>query len=255
MQEPPRNIIAEAIGGKMPDLKELQNPVPPLMQEQPKKEEFRYKHAKSSWMSAIDNLDIVREICSLGARDGNIEDYMKEGGYGAYVFELGEPPEGQGNFISATPVVYALYNAMEMILKGYEHAAYPNARMTKVYKLPELIKNFKERAYSSEAEMNGFLDKYLNDDKLPALMAAFFKESGKTVDDIVNMRRYIGTNNYFNAVTDNFKALYYTPEEGKAFFNEVLDDIKPVGEHVTALQLDINEDGKPGELVSALQIG
>jgi hypothetical protein len=217
------------------------------------KEPFKYKHAKSSWMSAVENLAIAEEIAAAGLAAGNLEEYMAEGGYSVYVAEVGAPPAGQGNFITAVPAIYAVYNALELIAKGYEYVAFPDDRLGKILRFLELVEAFNQRAYAAEQPVAALYHKYLNDETIPGLLHEFLQAQGKDVASILATRRFLAQNNYFNAMED-YEAFYFDAEQGKAFFQELLDDIVPLKEHMTMMQLSIDEDGIPKDNILALKI-
>ncbi|MDR1016768.1 MAG: hypothetical protein LBL67_04820 [Coriobacteriales bacterium] len=218
----------------------------------PTEEHFKLKHAKSMWMSAEQNLGIARDLAKMGGKEGNLEEYMAEGGYGNYLAEVVRPPRGQGNFISTVPLFYAIYNGIELALKAYDFAAYPEEKLKKVYKTPELVERVSARSIANDLSIMPLVDKYMDFVSLPPLLRDFLTANQMDVAAVLAKRRFIGSNNWFNAV-EGYQDFFYTAEQGKAYFAEVLADVEPAVAVVERLMDDIDEDGVAGKLVSTLE--
>jgi hypothetical protein len=217
------------------------------------KENFKHKHAKSAWLSAGEDLILLTKLIDIGLEQGSIDEFMLEGRYSIMVEEIGSPPEGMADYRSLVPLTYQIYNSIEMLLKGYEYAAFPNDQLKSVPKLIWLLQRFEQYNYVQDATVAAYVRKYVDDASIPALLRDFLTESGLGVSHLINARRFINNNNFFSAVS-NYKPYYFDYERGRAFFAELNGDVRPVLSHVEQLFANIDDDGNPGELVRSLQV-
>jgi hypothetical protein len=109
-------------------------------------ETYRYIHAKSSWMSAREALQMVEKLAEMGAEDGNIDSYMRQGVYNDYLRERGEPEFGTSDFIATVPMMYQLANGVELTLKGYTYATNPGEAPRGPLKLAAMLESFRKDA-------------------------------------------------------------------------------------------------------------
>jgi len=215
------------------------------------KENFNLKQAKSAWLSAADDFKMVAALAEIGAAQGSIDSYMKEGDYGAFA-EAYDIPADSSNFQSCVPLLYCLVNGIELFIKASEYAAYPDRAPNRPQKLPELIEAFKSAPYPKNEAVLALVEKYTGD-QAPELMQRFLENSGKSMADLLVMRRHIGTGNFFSAL-EAFEPLVYTEEEGRLFFSALHDELSAVIACTDELFFDIDEDGNPGALVEALHV-
>ncbi|MDR0514792.1 MAG: hypothetical protein LBG81_06500 [Coriobacteriaceae bacterium] len=213
------------------------------------KENFNHKHAKSSWMSASDDFTLIREFAEVGAREGSIDSIMKEGKYGQFLAVAGEPPQGMSDFRSCITLVYAIYNGIELYLKAYEYAAYPERAPKAPPKFCDLLARYQEAPWKKD-DCAAFIDRYTGKDA-PELLQRFLKASGLSVEELLVMRRQINNANFFSLL-ESYKPLLYSPEEGKEFFAALEREVTPLMEDSQAKYKDIDDDGVPGDVVAAL---
>ncbi|MDR2493558.1 MAG: hypothetical protein LBD25_08935 [Coriobacteriales bacterium] len=216
------------------------------------KENFNYKHAKSSWMSAAESLRLVAHLCDIGVVDGNLDSFMMEGSYHNYVVELGAPPAGTSYFAACVPMVFALLNSIELSIKGYEYAAYPQRAPRSPQRLSDLLDLFNAASYPKDPAVDALARKYTGD-SAPELIVRFLAQSGMKVGDLLAMRRFINNNNFFNVV-EPFEQFCYGTEEGKRFFEEVGKDVAPARAGISGLIAAIDDDGVPSGAVLALML-
>jgi hypothetical protein len=214
-------------------------------------ESYRYIHAKSSWMSAREALLMVEKLAEMGAEDGNIDSYMRQGIYGDYLQEVGEPESGTSNFIATVPLVYMIANGVELMLKGYYYAAHPDQAPRGPLKFNTLLEDFR-REFPEETQAGSFLTPYTADDRPPALLAAFLQANGMGMRDVYRERRFLN-NTSFYSITERYKPYYYDWDEGRAFYQAVLEDVREILPVIDALQADIDSEGVPGDRVKALR--
>jgi hypothetical protein len=203
-------------------------------------------------MSAHETLRLAEKLAEIGAREGNIDSYMRQGVYDDYLQAVGEPEEGSSNFIATVPLMYAMTNAVELLVKGLMYVSHPGAVSKKIYKTPELIRIVREE-HPSETDILRFVDAYGSADGLPGLFADFLAENGLSIEEFYGARRYFAQTSFFSIV-DRYKPFFYTIEQGKPFYQRILDDIAAVAPTLEALKDGINEDGVAGEYVSGLRI-
>ena len=215
-------------------------------------ENFSYKHAKASWITAFENFTLVKSFAEVGSRDGTIDSIMEEGNYRIYLEEMGASEEGYGNFVSCIPMIYTMLKGIELYIKAYEYVGYPERMPTAPKKLPELVEVFSAASYEKDAEVVAFIEKYTNRQP-PQLIDRFLKNSGKTMDDLLAARLQISVAGFFTTLMQ-YEPMAFTLEEGRVFFQELLEDIKPAITSCEKLLADIDENGVPGSLIAGLAI-
>jgi hypothetical protein len=220
-------------------------------------ETYRYIHAKSSWMSAREALQMVEKLAEMGSEDGNIDSYMRQGVYSDYLRTAGEPEFGTSDFIATVPMMYMIANSVELILKGYTYAAHPSDAPREPLKLDRMIKHFHEDfggsdATENEATIQAFIRTYTEDEQLPQLFAKFMQANEMSMDALYQERRFLNNTSFYQVV-ERYQPYLYTWEEGKPFYQKILEDVQSVLPIIEEMQADINSDGIPGEKVKALQ--
>ncbi|MDR3316427.1 MAG: hypothetical protein LBS98_08175 [Coriobacteriales bacterium] len=215
-------------------------------------ENYPFIHAKSSWMSAHETLRLAQKLAEIGAAEGNIDSYMRQGVYDDYLQAFGEPEEGSSNFIATVPLLYAMTNALELLVKGLMYVSHPKAVSKRIYKTPELIKKVREE-HPAETDILCFIDAYGSTDGLPELFAEFLKENELSIEDFYGVRRYFAQTSFFSIV-DRYKPIFYTVAQGRLFYQRVLDDIHAIMPTLEALKDGINEDGIPDAHVRGLYV-
>jgi hypothetical protein len=214
-------------------------------------ETYRYIHAKSSWMSAREALQLAEKLAEMGAEDGNIDSYMRQGVYGEYLREAGELEFGTSDFIATVPLVYMILNGVELILKGCFYATHPDEAPAGPLKLPALLESFSE-GFKGDAVIEDFVRTYTKDELLPELLTGFLQENGMSLDDLYGERRFLNTSSFYH-ILDRYGSQLYTWEEGRPFYQKVLKDTRSVLPLIEELQADIDSDGIAGEKVRALR--
>ncbi|MDR1962108.1 MAG: hypothetical protein LBQ16_07490 [Gracilibacteraceae bacterium] len=208
----------------------------------------RYKHAKSSWMSARESFALADYLAGVGEAEGSIDPVMREGKFRQYYQEVQAPPEGQSDFRSCVPLVYSILNGIELFIKACEYAAYP-WRAPKVRAFPSLLQAYAEGPYPKEQAFGHLIETYTGDGG-PDLLRKFLAGSGQTLRDLLTVRRHISYDGFFTAL-ERYNPLFYTRAEGREFFRTVKSDVTPVILSAQALAKDIDDDGNPGALVKA----
>jgi hypothetical protein len=239
-------------------------------------------------MSAREALQMVEKLAEMGAEDGNIDSYMRQGVYNDYLRERGEPEFGMSDFIATVPMMYQLANGVELTLKGYTYATNPGEAPRGPLKLAAMLESFRadasdeagdaeagDEAAVGDAGENGggadeggegvgidasdavkairsFIRTYTEDERLPGLFADFLQANKMTMDDIYGARRFLN-NTSFQQVVDRYQQYLYTWDDGKAFYQEVLKDVRLILPIVEGLQADIDSEGVPGDTVKALR--
>ena len=211
------------------------------------KENFNYKHAKSSWMSAADDFKLVAHAGDIGVAEGNIDEMMNAGSFAEYSELIGSPPKGQGNFQAFIPFMYETLNGIELYIKACEYVAYPERVPQAIRKFPELLAAWSGAAYPKDQVAQTFISKYTGT-ALPALLGRFLAASGKQTSDLFSIRRYVSHSN-FARVMSEYKPLFYTVDEGREFFAELLKDVTPMLANCVELQGCIDDDGNPNEQI------
>lgn len=214
-------------------------------------ESYRYIHAKSSWMSAREALQLAQKLAEMGAEDGNIDSYMRQGVYNDYLKAHGEPEFGTSDFIATVPMVYMITNGVELIIKGYLYAAHPEEAPSAPPKLPDMIARFKAEFPDNDL-MLGFVNSYTEDELLPELLGRFLAENGVKLAELYKERRFLNNASFFS-ITDRYQGMVYNWDEGKAFYQTVLEQVEAVLPVIEELQADIDSDGLPGAKVTALR--
>jgi hypothetical protein len=214
-------------------------------------ETYRYIHAKSSWMSAREALQLAEKLAEMGAEDGNIDSYMRQGVYGEYLREAGELEFGTSDFIATVPLVYMILNGVELILKGYSYAAHPEVAPSGPPKLSVIREGF-FRDFTGESTISDFVRTYTEDDQLPGLLARFLQRNEMVLDDLYRERRFLNTSSFYH-ILDRYASYPYTWDEGRPFYQKVLDDVRSVLPLIEGLQADIDSEGVAGEKVKALR--
>jgi hypothetical protein len=215
------------------------------------KENFNYKHAKSSWMSALEAFKLVGYLAEIGAAEGSIDSFMREGKFNQFYEEVAKPPEGQSDFRTCVPLVYTLINGIELYIKACEYAAYPERVPKAPPKLTDLLAAFAAAPYPKDEIVKGFINTYTT--AVPSLLERFLTGSGKTIADLLRMRRHYSFNGFFAAI-EQYEPLLFDRAEGKHFFAELLADVTPVIPIVEAFVNGIDEEGNPGLLVKELLV-
>lgn len=216
------------------------------------KENFNYKHAKASWMSAAEAFKLVGYLSEIGAAEGSIDSLMRAGKYNKFFEDAAAPPQGQSDFRSCVPLIYTLINGIEMFIKACEYAAYPERVPAAPSKLPALIAAFDRAPYPKDASILALVHTYTGEGA-PDLLKRFLARSGLTVADLLMIRRHISNHGFFTAI-ERYQPLLFDSEEGKRFFAMVLADVTPVIPLTTAFAAAIDDDGNPGRPVKMLLV-
>ncbi|MDR0349958.1 MAG: hypothetical protein LBH64_00195 [Coriobacteriales bacterium] len=214
-------------------------------------ESYRYIHAKSSWMSAREALQLAEKLAEMGAEDGNIDSYMSQGVYGDYLQQNGEPEYGTSDFIATVPMMYMVTHGVDLILKGYLYAAHPDEAPSSPPKLAEMIASFRAELADEEIALD-FISTYSELDRLPELFARYLRESGKDLNELYKERRFLNNSSFYRII-DQYDSFMYSWEDGRRFYQEVLDDLRAILPLVEELQADIDSEGVPGDKVKALR--
>ena len=214
-------------------------------------EAYRYIHAKSSWMSAHEALLLAEKLAEMGAEDGNIDSYMCQGVYGEYIGEHGELKFGTSDFIATVPLVYMITNGVELIVKAYLYAAHPAEAPAGPPKLPAMLERFYTEFVNEEAVCR-FVRTYTVDAELPQLLGKFLRTNEMGLDELYCQRRFLN-NTSFYSILERYRSYLYAWDEGKVFYQKVLEDVQSVLERIDGLQADIDSDGIPGDKVKALR--
>jgi hypothetical protein len=214
-------------------------------------ESYRYIHAKSSWMSAREALQMVEKLAEMGAEDGNIDSYMRQGVYGDYLQGTGEPEFGTSDFIATVPMVYMIANGVELMLKGYTYAIRPDEAPSGPLKISAMLTRFCEDPVEDEV-VSAFIRTYTEDERLPPLLAQFMKANGMSAGDLYNERRFLNNTSFYQII-ERYQSYLYSWEEGKRFYQGVLKDVRSVLPLIEGLQADIDSEGVPGDQVKALR--
>ncbi|MDR1013587.1 MAG: hypothetical protein LBL86_01220 [Coriobacteriales bacterium] len=214
-------------------------------------ETYRYIHAKSSWMSAREALQLAEKLAEMGAEDGNIDSYMRQGVYGDYLQQAEELEYGTSDFIATVPLMYMVTHGVDLILKGYMYAGHPQEAPQAPPKLADMLERFRAE-FADETVVSEFIDTYIDPDKLPQLFAVYLREVGKDLDDLYKERRFLNNASFYRII-EQYKPYVYTWEDGKRFYQEVLEDLRSVLPVIEALQADIDSEGVPGDKVKALR--
>jgi hypothetical protein len=239
------------------------------------KENFNYKHAKSSWLSASQDFKIVLSLAQAGEEAGSIDDIMRNGEYGDIIGRIGamrgvEPggaggtagasgaadaagAAGASDFLSCVPLLYMLLNGIELYVKAYEYAAWPERQPKAPRKFPELLATFKASEYPKDEAVVSFIDAWTAG-AWPDLPQRFLDGSGLSIADLLGMRRHISANN-LDAVLGSYRSLPFTPEEGREFFKELKEGCGLMIDSTDGLFEAIDDDGNPNEQILALRLG
>jgi len=214
-------------------------------------ENFSYKHAKSSWMSAIEHLALVETLAGVGEREGSIDSALQASNYQDYLAGLSDPGLHKNNFLACVPLLFAILRSIELYIKACEYVGYPKRVPTRPINLPELLDIFSRATYEKDPAVEVFIEKYTSDDLLPELVSRFLEGSDKTMNDLLRVRLQL-TDLALYRVLSEYESMVYDIEEGKAFFSELKHDILPVISSAEKLQGNIDENGIPGSLVLKL---
>jgi hypothetical protein len=214
-------------------------------------ETYRYIHAKSSWMSAREALLLAGKLAEMGAEDGNIDSYMCQGVYGEYLRETGELEYGTSDFVATVPLVYMVLNSVELILKGYHYAAHPDEAPRDPLKLPAMLEGF-SRDFTGEAAISDFVEIYTKDEKLPELLMKFLQAQEMCLRDLYGERRFLNNSSFYH-ILNRYKTYPYPWDEGRLFYQKVLEDTQNVLPFIEELQADIDSEGVAGDKVGALR--
>jgi hypothetical protein len=202
-------------------------------------------------MSAREALQMVEKLAEMGAEDGNIDAYMRQGVYGDYLKEAEEPEFGTSDFIATVPLVYMIANGVELLLKGYTYAMHPSEAPSGPLKTPAMLESFREDPIDNET-ISGFIKTYTEDEKLPELLAKFMKANEMGADDLYKERRFLNNTSFYQVI-ERYQSYLYTWDEGRPFYQSVLDGVSDVLPLIEELQADIDSDGIPGDKVKALK--
>lgn len=213
-------------------------------------ESYRYIHAKSSWMTSRDFLVEAKKMAEVGATEGNIDRIMKKGMYSEYLIMNGDPGPGKSDFIATVPLVYLMANSIEALIKGFNYVANPEVMIKSVPKFNELVAGFKSQ-FDELSDLQQFVATYTEEERIPQLLGDFIKANEMTVDEFFNTRRHI-KNTSFLRLVDRYKPFIYDQDQGRVFYQQVLNDIAFVHPIIESYQLDINEDGVPGSKIESL---
>jgi hypothetical protein len=216
------------------------------------KENFQYKHAKASWMSAWEAFRLVGYLAGIGAAEGNIDSVMRAGKFNKIYEEVLSPPAGRSDFRSCVPMIYTLVNGIELFIKACEYAAYPERVRTAPPKVPDLLAAFAAAPYPKD-EFFVALARVYTGGAPPDLLRRFLAQSGLSAADLLTTRRHISDNGFFTTL-ERYQPLLFDQAEGRVFFAEVLAAVEPVIPRAGALAGDIDDDGHPGRLVQALLV-
>jgi hypothetical protein len=214
-------------------------------------ETYRYIHAKSSWMSAREALLLAEKLAEMGAEDGNIDSYMRQGVYGEYLRTTGELEFGTSDFVATVPLVYMILNSVELILKGCHYASHPDKAPRGPLKLPAMLEDF-SRDFTGDAMIGDFVKTYTEDERLPELFAKFLQDNGMNLKDLYGERRFLNNSSFYQ-ILDRYKSYPYVWDEGRLFYQEVLRRVQSVLPLVEELQADIDSEGVAGDKVRALR--
>jgi len=212
---------------------------------------YRYVHAKSSWMTAAEELQTLKELAEVGGRDGTLDAFMKPGQYGSYLADMGQPEPGYSYFISVVPTVYSLINSIEQIVRGFNYVAHPDVSPKQVLKLADLLELFHSE-FAEQTVFTEFVDRYTDPGQLPELLSGFLQANGKTISDVFNTKRTLKSMSFFT-IADGYSQPYpYTPEQGKPFFEQIAADVAKIAPLVQSLMQGIDDDGNPTPAIAAL---
>jgi hypothetical protein len=205
-------------------------------------------------MSAREALQLAEKLAEMGAEDGNIDSYMRQGLYNEYLREHGELEFGTSDFIATVPLVYMLTNGVELTVKAYLYAAHPTEAPSGPPKLPLLLERFHTEFAGDEAvsAVSAFVRAYTVESELPELLAKFLRANEMSLDELYSQRRFLN-NTSFYSILERYQSFLYTWDEGKAFYQKVLADVRGVLALIDELQADIDSDGIAGEKVKALR--
>ncbi len=215
-------------------------------------ENFTYKHAKSSWITAYEHLSIVETLAKRGIEEGSLDSLMQAENDLDYRDRFSESGIAN-NFLACVPLLFLLLRAIELYIKAFEYVAYPSSVPKKPYKLRDLVALYSAAPYRKIPADEAFIRKYTSDDGVPNLVSRFLKASGKSMDDLLTMRLHISKAGLDRTLSD-FTSLSFDESEGRDFFRELKEDIAPLLSSCNALQSDIDAEGIPGSLVEGFAV-
>ncbi|MDR1603775.1 MAG: hypothetical protein LBS10_03150 [Gracilibacteraceae bacterium] len=215
------------------------------------KENFNYKHAKSSFMSALESFKLVHYLADIGEKEGNVDSVMRAGKFNQYFEEVLDLAPGQSDFRSAVPLVYTLLNGIELFIKGCEYTAYPERVPKAPPKLANLLTAFRGAVYPKPEPVVRLVEIYTTGEGIPALLARFLEKNGKAMNDLLTVRRFISYDGFFNVI-EQYEPLLFGQAEGREFFAAVRAAVESALAPVETLMNDIDEDGFPGSLAKAM---
>ncbi|MDR2197772.1 MAG: hypothetical protein LBO07_07430 [Coriobacteriales bacterium] len=212
---------------------------------------YRYVHAKSSWMSALEAFRLVEEAASLGAKSGNIDAYLQGLDYDENQRRLGDIPDGTSDFRATVPVLYLLTNGIDLMLKAFLYAGHPDRQPRTVPKTPELVAAFAAE-FSELTSLQAFVVTYTDSGLLPGLFAEFLAANEMDIAAFLSQRRHLSNTSFFT-ILERYRSFPYRWEDGRVFYAQLAEKLKQVIPLLQELQTDIDSDGNPGVKVLALK--
>lgn len=135
--------------------------------------------------------------------------------------EVYEAETKWSDFNVLIPVLFNFYHGLELLLKGLLSFT-ENPDLQAHHDAQELLKDFKNH-FEGEKELTKTLEKYLNHDYMPELLARCLADNNMEIKDLYIFLRY-PSDRSFQKIYDYIN-LKYNSTDAIPFFNEMVNDI------------------------------
>jgi hypothetical protein len=212
---------------------------------------YRYIHAKSSWMSAIEDFRVVKKLAETGEASGNVDALLPPEAAEEYRLVVGTPVKDTSDFLATVPALYLLTDGIDLMIKAFFYAGHPKRQPRAVLKTAQLLQAFAEE-FGELTDLQTFVATYTDDDKLPPLFASFLAANEMSVAEFLKGRSHLRSAGFFD-ILERYRPFSYRWEDGRVFYAQLSKDLERVIAPLVELQTDIDSDGNPGPKVLALK--
>jgi hypothetical protein len=171
------------------------------------------------WKVGVDYLHLVECVVAETIKQGNANSIPKPSPISEDEYEQ-ETKWSDHNLI--LPVLFDFYHALEVIFKGFLISS--GRLIEQHHKLSMLLAEF-ESCFPNH-RIGLVAGKYINQDRLPPLIASFCNESGISIDEYYQALKYPERKD--GSVVYAHYPLKYQDKFGLAFFEEFVEDVNQI---------------------------
>lgn len=194
----------------------------PLKSMSYKKEHTTYKDLGLHFLTLSEKyLRLVKNVLEESIRQQNKHIIVEDVKDGEFSWDVYEAETKWSDFNVLIPVLFNFYHGIELLLKGFLTLA-NNYDLQAHHDAQELLRDFKNH-FEGEKELTKTLEKYLNHNFMPALLAKCLTDNNMKIKDLYIFLRY-HSDRSFQKIYD-YLNLKYNSTDAIPFFNDMVNDI------------------------------